>query len=104
MGLSKAFDCIRHGVLTAKLHACGFSHDTLLLLQSYLENRHQRVKINGTYSNCKSIKLRVPQGSFLGPLFFSIYVNALFCRFIKRINVTMPTIQPYMRAYRQNNL
>ena len=77
MGLSNAFDCIRHDLLIAKLHAYGFSNDALLLVYSYLENRPHKVKINGTLSNYKHIELGVPQGSVLGPLVFNTYVSDL---------------------------
>ena len=53
MDLSKAFDCLRHYLLTAKLHAYGFSHDALCLIHSYLHNRRQRVKTNGSFSSWK---------------------------------------------------
>ena len=77
MDLSKAFDCIRHDLLIAKLHAYGFSREALLLVYSYLANRQQRVKINGSFSNYEYVQLGVPQESVLGPLFFNIYINVL---------------------------
>ena len=77
MDLSKAFDCILHDLLIAKLHAYGFSREALLLVNSYLENRQQRVKINGSFSNHKHVQLGVPQGSVLGPLLSNIYINGL---------------------------
>ena len=49
--LSKAFDCLSHKLLIAKLHAYGFNLPTLKLIQSYLSNRKQRTKINATYSS-----------------------------------------------------
>ena len=77
MDLSKAFDCIKHDLLLAKLHAYGFSREALSLVHSFLENRQQRVKINGRFSTFKHLSLDVPQGSVLGPLFFNVYINDL---------------------------
>ena len=42
--LSKAFDCLRHDLLIAKLSAYGFDHNSIKLLYSYLTDRLQRVK------------------------------------------------------------
>ena len=77
MDLSKAFDCIRHDLLLAKLNAYGFSREALRLVNSFLENRHQRVKINGSFSAYRQLPLGVPQGSVLGLLFFNIYISDL---------------------------
>ena len=45
MDLSKAFDCLNHELLIAKLEAYGFSRSALKLVYDYLSNRKQRVKI-----------------------------------------------------------
>ena len=72
--LSKAFDCLSHELLTAKLHAYGFNLPALKLIQSYLSNRKQWTKINATYSLWEEILFGVLQGSFLSPLIFNIFL------------------------------
>ena len=76
--LSKAFDCIPHDLIIAKLEAYGFQTDALNLVYDYLSNRKQRVKINETFSSWKNIEYGVPQGSILGPLLFNIHLCDLF--------------------------
>ena len=66
MDLSKAFDCLPHDLLIAKLEAYGFGKDSLKFILSYLTNRKQRVKIGSNYSNWLRIKTGVPQGSIWG--------------------------------------
>ena len=79
LDMSKAFDKVWHEGLIYKLKSMGVSDSLpkLKLIQTFLTNRFQRVLLNGQTSEWLPVKAGVTQGSFLGPLFFLIYINDL---------------------------
>ena len=92
MDLSKAFGCIPHDLIIAKLAAYEFKRETLRLIYSYLKGRKQCVKINNTYSDYNEIISGVPQGSILGPVFFNLSINDLFF-FIETVSKLIDTLE-----------
>ena len=69
MDLSKAFDCIPHDLIIAKLTAYGIERETLRVIYSYLKRRKQSVKINNTYSDYNEIT----------PVYCKVLYSGLFC-------------------------
>ena len=77
MDFRKAFDTVSHNILLQKLYHYGVRGPANLLIESYLTERKQYVSINNCASSTNSVRIGVPQGSILGPLFYLIYVNDL---------------------------
>ena len=74
---SAAFDTINHKIMIQRLRLhYGIVGKALGWLQSYLPNRTQRVVIRDA-SSSRCLTSGVPQGSVLGPLLFSLYVQPI---------------------------
>ena len=86
MDLSKAFDCLPHGLIMTKLLVYGVTTAACELLFSYLHERKQGVKISSSRSDWTTLSKEVSQGSILGPLLFNIFMNDLFL-FIEKCNL-----------------
>ena len=90
MDLSKAFDCIPHDLLTAKLHPYRFDENCLVFIHSYLKlyrrKQCESLCINNIHCNYQPVSSGIPQWSVLGPILLNFYVNDLF-HFIKEASL-----------------
>ena len=87
MDLSKAYDCLPHDLLIAKLAAY------------YLSKRYQQVKIGSVFSSYLEILRGVPQGSILGSIIFNIFINDLIFFIQKQKFAILPMTLLYAHAY-----
>ena len=77
----------------------GISGQAQVWFSSYLQNRHQSVKIKDTLSDKIALSYGVPQGSVLGPVRFALYttpLSAIFSSFDINHHLYADDIQIYM--------
>ena len=92
MDLSKAFDCVPHDLLIAKLAAYSVDENLLMYIYSYLSNRQQCVRINNVHSRFQNVISRVPQGSIVGLHYLTASLMISFISSIKLVRIILLTI------------
>lgn len=75
--LSKAFDCLPHGLLICKMFHYGIDRFSCKLIASYFKDRHHRVKLGSVRSDWLPLIKGAPQGSILGPFTYNVHCNDL---------------------------
>ena len=109
LDLAKAYDTIDHGILIAKLEKYGIRGVPLQLIESFLTNRQQYTTMKSTKSATNKVLCGIPQGSTLGPLLFTTFINDLPLAsdvkvhlFADDTNLTLTHSQPEMLQQKVN--
>jgi Reverse transcriptase (RNA-dependent DNA polymerase) len=104
LDFSRAFDTVNFKLLCQKLKTMfNFSESAIKLIESYLTGRSQCVFCNGALSSFLPVTQGVPQGSILGPLLFSMFINDISCC-IKYSNyhIYADDVQIYLSGSKEN--
>ena len=77
LDFAKAFDKVRHRRLASKLLSHGITGKVYDWIVGWLNGRHQRVCLRGSFSDWLTVLSGVTQGSVLGAILFLIFISDL---------------------------
>ncbi|KAK7088907.1 hypothetical protein V1264_024561 [Littorina saxatilis] len=96
MDFMKAFDTVPHARLIAKVEAHGIQGNVLNWIRNFLAGR--QVIVNGTHSDKAPVTSGIPQGSVLGPLLFTLYINDLPSQVTSSVKLFVDDTKLYTRT------
>ena len=103
LDFQKAFDKVPHKRLLLKLEAYHVTGHVSKWISSWLNGREQRVMLNGNMSEWSSVISGVPQGSVLGPLLFTVYINDIDSAVVSKLSKFADDTKMFNTVSRQGN-